>query len=142
MRTLWGNNSRILRMKNAKFSGYHFCMNQNIKGDFQICISVPLNVFKYKMSRSLQFWCKSNTREIVKTCPFRFLCDYYGDSLDAIFPQFPNNFLQFPMVFPHVSLVFLQFPRVFLLFRLSVLPVSYFRFCVWKNWKLICDLSV
>ena len=32
---------RILRIKNAKFSGYCFYMNTNIKRDFQICISVP-----------------------------------------------------------------------------------------------------
>ena len=36
------NNSRILRIKNAKLSGYCFCMNTNMQGDFQICISVPL----------------------------------------------------------------------------------------------------
>ena len=36
------NNSRILRIKNAKFSGYCFDINTNIYGDFQICISVPL----------------------------------------------------------------------------------------------------
>ena len=40
---------------------------------------------------------------IVKTCPFRFLRDYYGDTLDVMFPQFPNYFLLFPLVFPHVS---------------------------------------
>ena len=39
------NNSRILRIKNAKFSGY-FYMNTNILGDFQICISAPLNPFQ------------------------------------------------------------------------------------------------
>ena len=55
------------------------------------------------MSRFLQFWCKSNTRGIVKNSPFRFLRDYYGDSLDVMFPQFPNHFLPFPMMFPHVS---------------------------------------
>ena len=27
-----------------KFSGYCFCINTNIKGDFQICISVPLSL--------------------------------------------------------------------------------------------------
>ena len=37
-----GKNSRILRIKNAKFSGYHFYMNTNILGDFQICINEPL----------------------------------------------------------------------------------------------------
>ena len=35
-------NSRILRIKNVKFSGYCFYMNTNILKDFQICISVPL----------------------------------------------------------------------------------------------------
>ena len=42
MQTLRVYNSRILKNKNAKFSGYYFCMNKNIKGHFQICISVPL----------------------------------------------------------------------------------------------------
>ena len=51
------------------------------------------------MWRVLQFWCKLNTRGIVKTCPFRFLCD----SLDVLFPQFSNYFLLFPMAFPYVS---------------------------------------
>ena len=36
------NNSRILTIKNAKFSEYYFYMNLNILGDFQFCISVPL----------------------------------------------------------------------------------------------------
>ena len=39
---LWVNNSRILMIKNAKFSEYYFYMNLNILGDFQFCISVPL----------------------------------------------------------------------------------------------------
>ena len=39
------NNSRILSIKNAKFSGYYFYMNLNIKRNFQICISVPLMAF-------------------------------------------------------------------------------------------------
>ena len=34
------NNSGILRIKNAKFSGY--CFYVKTKADFQICISVPL----------------------------------------------------------------------------------------------------
>ena len=37
------NNPRILTSKNEKSSGYYFYMNLNIWGDFQICISVPLN---------------------------------------------------------------------------------------------------
>ena len=55
------------------------------------------------MSRFLQFWCKLNTRRIVKTCPFRFLSDYHGDFLDVMFTQFPNHFLTVPMVFPYIS---------------------------------------
>ena len=84
------------------------------------------------MWRFLQFCWKLNTRKIVKTCWFRFLRDYYGDSLDVIFPQFPNHFLpyRFPWCFRMFPLVFLQFRRMFLLFPLSVSPVSYFRFCV------------
>ena len=54
------------------------------------------------MSKFLQFWCKLNTRRIVTACPFRFLCDYYSDCLE-LFPQFPENFQPFPMVFPYVS---------------------------------------
>ena len=42
MQILWVNNSRMLQSKNAKFSGYNFCMNSNMYGDFQICNSVPL----------------------------------------------------------------------------------------------------
>ena len=42
IQTLPVNNSGILRIQNAKFSGYHFYMNTNIWRDFQIWISVPL----------------------------------------------------------------------------------------------------
>ena len=42
MKNLRSNNSRALRMKNAKFSGYRFHMNTKMLGDFQICNSVPL----------------------------------------------------------------------------------------------------
>ena len=86
--------------------------------DFPSSQLIILSVFKYKMSSLLQCWCKLNTREAVKTSPFCFLRDYYGDSLNVIFPQFPNHFLPFLMV-----LVFLQF-------SLGVSPISYFRFCV------------
>ena len=37
------NNSRILTIKNAKFSEYYVYMNLNIWENFQICISVPLS---------------------------------------------------------------------------------------------------
>ena len=42
MQTLRVNNSKILTIKNPKFSGYYFYTNLNVWGDFQICISVPL----------------------------------------------------------------------------------------------------
>ena len=45
MQTLRMNNSGILRTKNGKFSGYYFYLNANLKGDFQIRISVPLIAF-------------------------------------------------------------------------------------------------
>ena len=46
IRTLRANNSRILSIQNAKFSGYHFSINANIWRDFQICISVPLRTWE------------------------------------------------------------------------------------------------
>ena len=55
------------------------------------------------MLRFLQFWCKLITCRIFKTCPFCFLHNCYGVSLNVMFPQFPNHFQPFPMVFPHVS---------------------------------------
>ena len=42
MQTLRVNNSRIVTIKNGKFSGYYFYMNLNVGRDFQICISVTL----------------------------------------------------------------------------------------------------
>ena len=37
-----GNNSRILRIRNARFSGYCFHVITNIQVDSQICVSVSL----------------------------------------------------------------------------------------------------
>ena len=45
------NNSRILRTKNAKFSGYCFYMNTKAQGNFQICISVPLSTIRILIGR-------------------------------------------------------------------------------------------
>ena len=42
LQTSLANNSRILRIKYAKFPGYCFYMNKNIYGDFQIRISIHL----------------------------------------------------------------------------------------------------
>ena len=47
---------------------------------------------------------------------------YHCDSLDVMFPRFPNCFLPFPLVFPHVS------PNVSTV-SFGISPVSYFRFC-------------
>ena len=40
------NSSRNLAIENAIFSGYYIYMNLNIWGDFQICISVLVNVLQ------------------------------------------------------------------------------------------------
>ena len=48
--TLRVNNSRILRIKNVKFSGYYFHKNTSILGEFQICISVLLSICVNKYS--------------------------------------------------------------------------------------------
>ena len=54
--------------------------------------------------------------------------DYHGDFLNVMFPQFPNCFLPFPLVFLHVfasvSTVSFGVSRV----SLQCSPVSYFRF--------------
>ena len=42
LQTSRANNSRILRVKDAKFFGQCFYLNISIQGEFQICISVPL----------------------------------------------------------------------------------------------------
>ena len=42
IQTFLQNNSITFRIKNAKFSGYYFYMKKY--GDFQICISVPLDL--------------------------------------------------------------------------------------------------
>ena len=42
LQTSQANNLRFLRNKKAKLSGYHFCMNTNIYGNFQTCVSAFL----------------------------------------------------------------------------------------------------
>ena len=51
IQTLRVNNSRILEIKNAKFLGYYFHINLNIFWDFQIYISVPLNIMSEYIPR-------------------------------------------------------------------------------------------
>ena len=43
LQTSLANNLRFYRIKNAKFSGSCFCLNINIYGNFQVCITVSLN---------------------------------------------------------------------------------------------------
>ena len=54
MQTLRANNSRIVKIQNAKFSGYYIDMNTKIWRDFQICISVPLSIDKYLVGKRLK----------------------------------------------------------------------------------------
>ena len=76
--------------------------------------------FKYKIPRFLQLWCKLTTRRIVKTSSFRFLRDYYGESLDVMFPTvshgvsacFPECFYDFLECFYCFSSVFPPFPNL------------------------------
>ena len=58
------NNSRILRIRNAKFAGYCFYMNTNIQEDFRICISVP-SCFKSSAFDSHQALL---TRQFLRNC--------------------------------------------------------------------------
>ena len=50
------NNSRILTIKNAKFSRYYFYMNLNICGDFQICFSAPLIEIDNDKNKNVVFY--------------------------------------------------------------------------------------
>ena len=85
---------------------------------------IILNLFKYKMSRFLQFWCKLNTSRIVKTCPFRFLRDYNSVIPSMLcFLSFLIISYRFPWCFRIFPLVCLRFLRVFLQLPLSVSTV-------------------
>ena len=87
MQTLRVYNSRILKNKNAKFSGYYFCMNTNIKGNFQICISVPLSNIILKANCHFAHVSRSLFRHKVG-CMFRvklYAVDIYQASHDGIF---------------------------------------------------------
>ena len=56
-----------------------------------------------KFCNFLHFLQKLNAREIVKAYLVCFPCFHcYGNSLNVMFPRFPNHFLSFSMVFPNV----------------------------------------
>ena len=61
LQTLRMNNLRILRIQDAKFSWYYFYMNTNIKTDFQICITVPLNLWFLNQKEKIQYLFQSKS---------------------------------------------------------------------------------
>ena len=69
--TLRLNNSGIIKIENAKCSGYYFNINANMEGDFQICISIPLKNYSNYITfllkiKSLAFYClKRKKRQFV-----------------------------------------------------------------------------
>ena len=66
--TLRVYNSRIIRIKNEKLSGYNFYMNMKTQGDFQICISVPLNAIKISSSNYAKFIFHSYVFQLLSGC--------------------------------------------------------------------------
>ena len=72
------SNSRILRIRNAKFSGYCFYMNPNILGDFRICISVPLKNLQNYNRRS--FLCPSQKYSQYFELTFFMITLHFGTS--------------------------------------------------------------
>ena len=77
------NKWRILRIQNAKFSGYHFYMNTNIWRDFQICISVPLSSNLPLVKTSLVH---INSIEITlpkRMCLVAKLLNYFRSNIDV-----------------------------------------------------------
>ena len=70
------NNSRILKIRNAKFAGCCFYMNTNIERDFQIYVSVCIYIFfkiffhnnqyncKILLSLILSLWIEASLRKI------------------------------------------------------------------------------
>ena len=68
IQTLRVNNLRILKIKNAKLSDYHFYMNLNLRGDFQICISISLNSSFQKLGTSSKIlFCNLKPRNSVRS---------------------------------------------------------------------------
>ena len=80
LQTSRSNKPRILRIKNAKFSGYCFYLNTNIQGDFETWISVPL--------RSLE---QSQTWNFIKkeTLAQVFSCEFCEISKNTFFYRTP-----------------------------------------------------
>ena len=102
LQTLRGNNSRIIRIKNAKFSRYCFHMNTNIYGDFQICISVNLKETYNSLKKwPLILWWVSNKTimevgNIKKAATFKSFLHLSYKNLQWLFlwPCFLNIFMR------------------------------------------------
>ena len=65
IQTLRVNNSRIIRIQNAKCIGYQFYINTNIWRNFQICISVPLRNIKQLEGRGISQVALKKSRQVV-----------------------------------------------------------------------------
>ena len=74
MRTLRVYNPRILRIKDAKLSGYYFYVNLNIWGDFQICISAPLRIASVNVTSPQETADLIRFTEEILTGKLHFLC--------------------------------------------------------------------
>ena len=72
MKNLRANNSRALRIKNAKFSEYRFHMNTNMLRDFQICISVHL-INYLKQNVIAKIWATRTLFQMIKIHKFLYL---------------------------------------------------------------------
>ena len=84
--TLLLNNSRILRIENAKLSGYYFYINTSIWRDFQICISVRLtNVCNYADDTTFHA-CDSDICRLIKRLEH--------DSLLTVVEWFKSNYMK------------------------------------------------
>ena len=87
MQILLVDNPRILTVKNAKFSGYHFYMNLNIYGDFRFCISVA--TFKKTFSLIFPDWSPSRQKTSL-TFP-EFSCEAMNLIWFSNFPWFSKS---------------------------------------------------
>ena len=78
-------------------------LTSNTDTFYAVFILNALDFPSKKFCKFLHFLQKLNTREIVKAYLVCFPCFYYyGNSLNVMFPRFPNHFLSFSMVFPNV----------------------------------------
>ena len=91
IQTLRVNNSKILTIKNAKFSGYYFYLNSNIWWDF-----LPLTLAQKKLNIKVQFfyyiqlplnWSR------FKTTSKRPIQEFYDATTELSVTSVLNNFI-------------------------------------------------